>query len=180
MKGRISHEGPQHRSIDVLVFELVSEQEKLRKIEKEIGITINRMQIKFLMATRKGLLGKIKSLRQGISSAMLGQDESDLRLFQIVCGVLNTFYGRGVGETILMAFERQAGFSAIEIINYPETFETVLVRTIGENAASRIGNVVSAEIAREFGLTFGKKASFRDAIQSAKSSVQFFIARTQN
>lgn len=177
MRKKLSWGNSHLRSVRSLVFELISDGEKLRKIEKEIGITGNRTQISFLMASRSELLEQIKMLRQEISSSLAGRDESDLRLFRLICAVLNTFYGLTVGETILVAFEKRTGLPAMEIVENPVIFETVLVGALGGNAASKITTALIAEIDREFGLSLGKKISFKDTVQLAKSSTQL-VAKT--
>lgn len=116
-------------------------------------------------------------LRQEISSSLAGRDESDLRLFRLICALLNTFYGLTVGETILVAFEKRTGLPAMEIVENPVIFETVLVGALGGNAASKITTALIAEIDREFGLSLGKKISFKDTVQLAKSSTQL-VAKT--
>ncbi len=81
--------------------------------------------------------------------------------------VLNSIYGRGVGESILMTFERQSGLSSLEIIKYPEIFEKVANNTFGAKTADKIKSVLISEIGHEFGFHFANKISIGEAILSA-------------
>jgi hypothetical protein len=156
----------EEKSLKVLIFQLIFTVEKLRKIDKEIAITVSKTQISYLMGSRRDMLKQIAALRAEIASRVTEPDNADFRLFQLICRVLNAFYGRGVGESILMTFERQSGLSAVEVVNYPTIFEKVIISTFGEKASSKINAVLVAEIGQEFGLDFAKNTLVSQAILS--------------
>lgn len=154
----------------IAVFNLIVDIDKLRKIEKEIGATINRTQINYLMSSRRKLLKEIGALRGEISIRVTDLNATGFRVFQLVCRVLNSFYGRRVGESLLLTFERQSGLSSLEVINYPDIFEKVVRNTLGLRAAETVSEVLAAEIGREFGFRFTKSMSLGEAIHMARQS----------
>jgi hypothetical protein len=164
LKSEPKGEDVQEKSLKVLVFQLISDVEKLRKIDREIAITVSKTQIGYLMSSRRGMLKQIATLRAEIASRVTEPENVDFRLFQLICRVLNAYYGRGVGESILMTFERQSGLSVVEIVNYPTIFEKVVVGTFGEKASSKINAVLISEIGQEFGLDFPKNTLLNQAI----------------
>ncbi len=60
---------------------------------------------------------QIRLLRAEIAQKMVSPDDVKVTLFRIVCSVLNLYCGRGVGESLLLTFERESGLGAIEIVS---------------------------------------------------------------
>lgn len=154
----------------IAIFELMADIDKLRKIEKEVGATVNKTQIVYLMSSRRKLSKEISALRGEISIKVTDLNASGFRVFQLVCRVLNSFYGRRVGESLLLTFERQSGLSSLEITSYPEIFEEVVRNTLGLKAAESVRGVLVSEIAREFGFRYSRKMPLSEAIHMAGQS----------
>jgi hypothetical protein len=148
----------------VLIFDLVSKTGTLRKIEKEIGISNTEIQASSLMAKRKELLKQIRLLRAEIAQRMVSPDDVKVTLFRTVCSVLNLYCGRGVGESLLLTFERESGLGAIEIVSYPEIFIQVINSILGAKAAGKVKAVLVSEIGREFGIQFSKRTSLSETM----------------
>ena len=170
MKNKRKTEGIEEKTIKVIIFDLVSDSEKLRQIDKEIGITLSKTQLNHLMTSRRDLLKRIYITRAEIEKRIPDPEGVDFRLFNLFCVILNSTYGRGVGESILMTFERQSGLSALEIVNYPEIFEKVTINTFGVKAAEKINGELVSHIGSEFGFHFTSKIPLKEAIRSALQS----------
>jgi len=170
LNSRSSPQSAEEKTLKVIIFDLIADSEKLRKIDKEIGIAANKTQISHLMGSRRKLLKRINSTRVEIEKRVLSSDGAVFRLFKLVCRVLNSTYGRKVGESILMTFERQSGLSSLETVKYPEIFEQVLINTFGAKAADKIGAILISEIGSECGFHFSNQTSLKQAILSASGN----------
>jgi len=89
----------------------------------------------------------------------------DFRLFHAICRILDASYGRGVSESVILTFEREAGLQAPEIVNYPEIFDKVIGKIFGKRAANNVRSLLKREIAGEFGLQFSNKTMLSEAIR---------------
>lgn len=150
------------------MIDLAEAQDKLRKIQREIGRMNNRTQIGYLMKNRDDLLKNVET-KKALLFRKIDLDPLELEIFRTICRALSV-YGRGVIESVILTFERESGKQSLEISENAVSFRRCLQKVFGRSSARKIESTIVFEISNEFGLLVSSKTTLPEAINIVKSN----------
>ena len=133
-----------HKSVKAplahLVIDLAEAQEKLRKIQREIGRMNSKTQIGYLMKTREDIMKTVES-KKSLLSNKIDLEPLDLEIFRAIYRALSV-YVRSVIESVIMSFERESGDQPLGISENAETFLKCLQKVFGRSSSRKIESTI--------------------------------------
>lgn len=154
-------------ALALLVIDLAEAQDKLRKVQREIGRMNNKTQIGFLMKSREELIANVESKRALLERKIERTNALSIEIFEVIYRVLSV-YGRSVVESVIFTFERESGKQPLEIMENVEAFRKCLQKVFGRSSSKKIESTVIFEICNEFGMLVSSKTTLSDAIRIAR------------